>query len=127
MSEKIRKTNILCVAGFVCSLVALIPCIDGIDPRGAYAYFLKHYNGDAILSWPIAIVAVLAIAGLILSIIGNASCKKEEKSGKAFAIIGIIISILIIFNFTSYCFNVIGERSNPESPPTTLSSYNGEP
>lgn len=121
MSKQKIKINVLCVAGFVCSLAALIPCIDGIDLRGAYAFFLKHYNVDTILSWPIAIVAVLAIAGVILSILGLISCKKKENSGRAFAIIGIVISVLIIFNFTAYCFSVIGERSNPESPPTTLS------
>ena len=118
MSDKLTKINWLCVAGFVCSLVVLIPCIDGVDPRGSYSFFLKHYDSHTLLTWPITIVVVLAIVGLILSLIGIVSSRRKGNFGKAFAIVGIVISLLIVINFVAFFFDVLGVRSNPESPPT---------
>ena len=71
--EQNKKPNILCIVGFVLSIVSV---------------FLALYG-------------TVAIVGLILSIVGIVQAKKNEQSMKGLGIAGIIVSVASLF-YTFY-------------------------
>ena len=92
-----QKTNGLCLAGFIVSLVSIV------------------------------LAGTTSLIGLILSIIGLSQVNKKKQKGKGMAIAGIIISAVFVIAFTlSFFYNYMNKASRrtiPTTRRTTVTEY----
>ena len=125
MDEK-KKKSPLCLTGFILSLLSPIVCLGGhflYFLRGSVRLFGSFHNKLIFLNCVIVLGIVFMVIGLILSVIGIRSLKNGY-SGKKIAIIGIVISVLMIITYLIGASLVWYENANREYPPTTSHTEN---
>ena len=111
--------------GFVFSLLSPIVCFGGLFLyflHGSVRLFGGSHNKLIFLNCVIVFGIVFLILGLILSVIGIKSLKNGY-SGKKIAVIGIVISVLMIITYFIGAALVWYENTNREYPPTSTTSY----
>ena len=124
MDEK-KKKSPLCLTGFVFSLLSPIVCFGGLFLyflHGSVRLFGGSHNKLIFLNCVIVFGIVFLVLGLILSVIGIKSLKNGY-SGKKIAVIGIVISVLMIITYFIGAALVWYENTNREYPPTSTTSY----
>ena len=124
MDEK-KKHSPLCLTGFVFSLLSPIVCFGGLFLyflHGSVRLFGGSHNKLIFLNCVIVFGIIFMVLGLILSVIGIKSLKNGY-SGKNNAVIGIVISILMIITYLIGAALVWYENTNREYPPTSTTSY----
>lgn len=124
MDEK-KKKSPLCLTGFVFSLLSPIVCLGGLFLyflHGSVRLFGGSHNKLIFLNCVIVFGIVFMVLGLILSVIGIISLKNGY-SGKKIAVIGIVISVLMIITYLIGAALVWYENTNREYPPTSATSY----
>ena len=100
MDEK-KKKSPLCLTGFVFSLLSPIVCFGGLFLyflHGSVRLFGGSHNKLIFLNCVIVFGIVFLVLGLILSVIGIKSLKNGY-GGKRIAVIGIVVSVLMIVSF----------------------------
>ena len=124
MDEK-KKKSPLCLMGFVFSLLSPIVCFGGLFLyflHGSVRLFGGSHNKLIFLNCVIVFGIVFLVLGLILSVIGIKSLKNGY-IGKKIAVIGIVISVLMIITYLIGAALVWYENTNREYPPTSTTSY----
>ena len=125
MDEKNKKSPI-CLAGFILSLLSPIVCLGGLSLyflRGSVRLFGGFHNKLIFLNCVIVLGIVFIVLGLILSVVGIKSLKNGY-SGKRIAVIGIVISVLMIITYLIGASLIWYENAHRESPPTTCYTEN---
>ena len=120
-----KKKSPLCLMGFVFSLLSPIVCFGGLFLyflHGSVRLFGGSHNKLIFLNCVIVFGIVFLVLGLILSVIGIKSLKNGY-SGKKIAVIGIVISVLMIITYLIGAALVWYENTNREYPPTSTTSY----
>lgn len=118
--DKRTKINLICLTGFILSLLSPIVCFGGLFLyflRGSVRLFGGSHNKLIFLNWVIVLGIVFMVLGLIISVIGIKSLKNGY-SGKRIAVIGLVVSILMIITFLLGASQVWYEDGHRESPPT---------
>ena len=118
MSEQ-KKTSPFCLTGFIFSLLSPVFCLGGLSLYFicSVRFFGGTHNKIVFLNCAIALGFVFMVLGLILSVIGIRSLKNGS-GGKSLAVIGIVISVLMIIVYLILGSLVLHERTYRESPPT---------
>ena len=120
-----EKKSPVCLTGFVFSLLSPIVCFGGLFLyflHGSVRLFGGSHNKLIFFNCVIVFGIVFLVLGLILSVIGIKSLKNGY-SGKKIAVIGIVISVLMIITYFIGAALVWYENTNREYPPTSTTSY----
>ena len=120
MYEQKRKISGLCLTGFILSILS-----------PALLIFINSFSSlweIEVVYWILFVFAVLSpLAGLILSIIGLATARKNRRTGKGFGIAGIILTsvyavvVLIVVMLVGLFLGAISRHKTDKKIPTFYS------
>lgn len=122
MNKQKGQMNILCLTGFILSLLAAhVVLFFGVAfsnyrVRRSMGLMVSHHTEVTILNCSIGLGIVAAILGLIFSIKGLASCRNRNEKGKGLSITGIVYSGILLITVSLFQLAVCAIPR--ESPPT---------